>query len=311
MSSTPAPARCCVCDRVLLGGSPERVAGRWFCERDHDRAVAAGRATFRRLGLVEAFALTVYVGLVVLVYAVLLGDGALPRSVGEAAVVAAIPSLTWLAFVYRRDLFEPEPIALVLGIFVFGVLLNRFLIGPLAAGIAPRVVAMPSAAQALVLATLVEGVKLAIVRFTVYMTDELDEPADGVVYTCAAGLGIAASSSLDLLLTSARVSAATGAMALCTIAASQVLASCALGAGIGQARFTSGRARRFLVLAGALVGAVLLDAGLMHLVRKGFAVPGGLRATEAGLFAGTAAAAMVVVHVLMNRLATHTSAPAP
>ncbi len=256
-----------------------------------------------RLGVMELLALITFVGAVALVYAGPVGDGSLPSSIGRAVPLAAVPSLAWLSFVYRRDLIEPEPVELVLGIFFFGILLNRFLVGPILATVAGHTDDLPAATRVLVTAVVVELAKLAIVRFTVYVTDEFDEPADGIIYVSAAGLGFAASSSLDLLVTSHGVDAVGGAIALCAIAASEVISSCALGAGIGLARFARSRARRAAFLAAGLVAAILLRAGLARIAHRTVVGTDAFQlGAGAAVFAGTVGGALLFAFLLTRWL---------
>jgi protease PrsW len=118
-----------------------------------------------------------------------------------AAVMAAIPAVLWLGFFYLMDRHEPEPKQLVAGVCVLGALIA----GPLADFV--QVQAAPSLALAvpglsafsldrIVHAVLVVGLsqemcKYAVVRYTIYMSREFDEPMDGIVYMMACGTGFA------------------------------------------------------------------------------------------------------------------------
>jgi RsiW-degrading membrane proteinase PrsW (M82 family) len=118
-----------------------------------------------------------------------------------AAVMAAIPAVLWLGFFYLMDRHEPEPKQLVAGVCVLGALIA----GPLADFV--QVQAAPPVALAvpglsafsldrIVHAVLVIGLsqemcKYAVVRYTIYMSREFDEPMDGIVYMMACGTGFA------------------------------------------------------------------------------------------------------------------------
>jgi RsiW-degrading membrane proteinase PrsW (M82 family) len=118
-----------------------------------------------------------------------------------AAVMAAIPAVLWLGFFYLMDRHEPEPKQLVAGVCVLGALIA----GPLADFV--QVQAAPPVALAvpglsafsldrIVHAVLVVGLsqemcKYAVVRYTIYMSREFDEPMDGIVYMMACGTGFA------------------------------------------------------------------------------------------------------------------------
>jgi RsiW-degrading membrane proteinase PrsW (M82 family) len=118
-----------------------------------------------------------------------------------AAAMAGIPGVLWLGVFYLMDRHEPEPKQLVAGVCVLGMLIAA----PLAdfvqshfAPPAPLGIAGLSAFSfdRMLRAMLVVGLsqemcKYAVVRYTVYMSREFDEPMDGIVYMMACGTGFA------------------------------------------------------------------------------------------------------------------------
>jgi len=118
-----------------------------------------------------------------------------------AAAMAGIPAVFWLGFFYLMDRHEPEPKQLVAGVCVLGALIAA----PVADFVQSQ--AVPSVALAvhglspfsldrIVFAVLVVGLsqemcKYAVVRYTIYMSREFDEPMDGIVYMMACGTGFA------------------------------------------------------------------------------------------------------------------------
>jgi RsiW-degrading membrane proteinase PrsW (M82 family) len=118
-----------------------------------------------------------------------------------AAVMAAIPAILWLGFFYLMDRHEPEPKQLVAGVCVLGALIA----GPLADFVQfqaapPLALAVPGLSafslDRVIHAVLVVGLsqemcKYAVVRYTIYMSREFDEPMDGIVYMMACGTGFA------------------------------------------------------------------------------------------------------------------------
>lgn len=118
-----------------------------------------------------------------------------------AAAMAGIPAVLWLGFFYLMDRHEPEPKQLVVGVCVLGALIAA----PLADFV--QLQAMPPIALAVhglspfsldrvLYAVLIVGLsqemcKYAVVRYTIYMSREFDEPMDGIVYMMACGTGFA------------------------------------------------------------------------------------------------------------------------
>ena len=129
------------------------------------------------------------------------GLGAVTLGPLLAAGMAAIPAVFWLGFFYLMDRHEPEPKQLVAGVCVLGALIaapladfvqSQFAPGP-ALGIA---VVSPFAPDRVLHAMLIAGLsqelcKYAVVRYTIYLSHEFDEPMDGVVYMMACGTGFA------------------------------------------------------------------------------------------------------------------------
>jgi RsiW-degrading membrane proteinase PrsW (M82 family) len=118
-----------------------------------------------------------------------------------AAAMAGIPAVFWLGFFYMMDRHEPEPKQLVAGVCVLGALIAAPLadfvqfqaVPPVALGV-PGL--SPFALDRVVSAVLVVGLsqemcKYAVVRYTIYMSREFDEPMDGIVYMMACGTGFA------------------------------------------------------------------------------------------------------------------------
>ena len=118
-----------------------------------------------------------------------------------AAVMAGIPAVFWLGFFYVMDRHEPEPKQLVVGVCVLGCLIA----GPLAdfvqyQAVPPTALELhgldPHSLDRILYAVLIAGLaqemcKYAVVRYTVYLSHEFDEPMDGIVYMMACGTGFA------------------------------------------------------------------------------------------------------------------------
>ena len=115
-------------------------------------------------------------------------------------IVSFGPGLLWVYFFYRKDRYDPEPIALVLKSFLYGI----FAVFPAVLFEYPfsKLIARPPNLFILLLLTigvigLVEEVmKYVVIRYTVYKSDEFDEVVDGIIYLVSAGLGFAAFENL-------------------------------------------------------------------------------------------------------------------
>ncbi|MGM0501874.1 MAG: PrsW family intramembrane metalloprotease [Bacillota bacterium] len=110
------------------------------------------------------------------------------------------PGLLWVYYFYRKDKYEPEPIALVLKSFFYGVLavFPAFLLEyPFA-----RMIANPPNLLILLLLTVLvvglveEYLKYLVIKKTVYQSEEFNEVVDGIIYMISAGLGFAAFENL-------------------------------------------------------------------------------------------------------------------
>src|ERR1041385_7294860 len=131
------------------------------------------------------------IGFVVLLWLVELVAGRRdPFALGPllAAAMACIPAVLWLGFFYLMDRHEPEPKQLVAGVCVLGTLiaapLADFVLSQFAPP-APLGVAglSPFSPDRIVHAVLIVGLaqemcKYAVVRYTIYLSPEFDEPMD-------------------------------------------------------------------------------------------------------------------------------------
>ncbi|MCG8425414.1 MAG: PrsW family glutamic-type intramembrane protease [Proteobacteria bacterium] len=151
--------------------------------------------------IVLLFGLLGYVGVA---YAVERGAGlttALDLSPPGALVISAVPALLWLAYFYVQDRYEPEPVHYVVGVYLLGCLVAGPLSGVLIELLlTPRPLTIqtvhPLSFERIVRALLIvalaqELCKYVVVRYTVYLSPEFDEPMDGLVYMTAAGIGVA------------------------------------------------------------------------------------------------------------------------
>ena len=177
-------------------------------------------------------------------------------------LLALLPGLLWLRHYYLRDIFEPEPKALVARLFGLGAL------GFGAAYLLQSAIYnldsqhyyilqgkdfLPAALRAfLVVASTEELIKLLIVYVFIFKNPEFDEPMDGVVYSIACALGFSTVENANYMYT------------YDTFLVVRMLFSCFLHAGCsGLAGYYLGRAKfsesgRFLWCLQGLVLAWLL-----------------------------------------------------
>src|SRR5688572_4821469 len=188
-----------------------------------------------------------------------------------AAIMAGIPAVFWLGFFYVMDRHEPEPKQLVVGVCVLGTLIA----GPLADFVQYQAVPpvalelhglAPFSFDRIVYAVLVAGLaqemcKYAVVRYTVYLSHEFDEPMDGIVYMMACGTGFAVWDNYH------RLSGQGHSVYLSTAAAQAVVTTLAHASFAGALGYVMGRAkfsRRSAPMRGLLLMLGLLGAATLN-----------------------------------------------
>ena len=205
-----------------------------------------------------------------------------------AAVMAGIPAVFWLGFFYLMDRHEPEPKQLVAGVCVLGALIAAPLADFVRSEFAPPAALGVAGLSAFSLdrvldAVLVVGLsqemcKYAVVRYTIYMSREFDEPMDGIVYMMACGTGFAVWINFHRLSgQNHEVHLAIGAAQAVVTTLAHASFAGVLGYVMGRAKFSRRRApvRGLLVMLGLLLAAAFngqftLVAGWV--VQRGLAV---------------------------------------
>ncbi len=223
--------------------------------------------------------------------------------------LAIVPAALWLGFFYLWDRHEPEPKHFVAGVCALGALVA----GPLAEFVVSQMVPTvglmqrglsPWSLDRLVHAILVVGLaqemcKYTVVRYTIYLSREFDEPMDGVVYMMAVGTGFAAwinyramSSADGVFLSTATAHAVVTTLAHASVAG-------VLGYVMGRAKFTKRKAPvRGLLLMLGLLGAAALN-GQFGLV-EGWLDPSGVQAQPwRGIVFAAVMAALVFFGVML------------
>jgi RsiW-degrading membrane proteinase PrsW (M82 family) len=232
-----------------------------------------------------------------------------------AALMACIPAVLWLGFFYLMDRHEPEPKQLVVGVCVLGALIAA----PLSDFVQFQVVPptslavhgiSPWSADRIIYGVFVAGLaqevcKYAVVRYTIYMSREFDEPMDGIVYMMACGTGFAVWVNYHRLSGQGhQVYLSTGAAQAVVTTLAHASFAGALGFVMGRAKFTrrSAPVRAALLMAG-LIGAAALN-GQFRVVEN-WVTQSGMDQHPwrgVGYAAACAAAVFAVIWVVSQRL---------
>jgi protease PrsW len=227
-------------------------------------------------------------------------------------LLSTIPALLWLGYFYLQDRHEPEPKLYVFGIFLLGA----FVAVPLSE-LFQHLVPVESSQvwsgtrltpSRVLLAITPAGIaqelaKYVVVRYSVYLSDEFDEPMDGIIYMTAAGIGFAAAQNYAWLQgLDQTVFLGTAAMNCVITTLAHGCIAGVVGYALGVARFTPSAARRGgLLVVGLLVAAVL--NGLFSLLEVAVEAVGLRVAPWRGLAfaAGFAACVFAATFLLMRR----------
>ena len=84
-----------------------------------------------------------------------------------------------------------------------------------------------------------EFLKYAAVRYSIYHSDEYDEPTDGVIYATAAGLGYATMLNINFVISNGGVDLGTGIIRMAVVALAHAAFSGITGYFLGRAKFES------------------------------------------------------------------------
>lgn len=112
-------------------------------------------------------------------------------------LIALIPGFFWVWFYRRKDKKNPEPLKLIIKVFIWGMLITIPAIGielaidyffPYSKSSSLLIITISSL---LIVAPIEEILKFFVVKEKIYNHKAFDEPLDGVIYAVVAALGFA------------------------------------------------------------------------------------------------------------------------
>ena len=162
--------------------------------------------------------------------------------------LAIAPSVFIFMYIYAKDRYEPEPLHLVLWIFLLGCL------STIPAGLIEILFADGLFTSAVVAPVVEEICKFLVVYLFIWKSAEFDEPMDGIVYATAASLGFATIENIFYVIDGGM---AVGILRAFLSVPGHVIFSCLWGAALGIAKFRPAKEQAPIILAG-LLGAMLL-----------------------------------------------------
>jgi RsiW-degrading membrane proteinase PrsW (M82 family) len=252
---------CVVCHRPLTG-KIHRLGGRTYCDEHYAKATMGSKGTWPAMA-------AMIVGLVAVALIMLaIGDN-ISAELGDSWIVAIglalaiVPSVLWLMVFRRLDRLEEEPHSFLFTTMILGALIAGTVDEPLRRGLLDLHTWRPDNwFSSILVHTLTQGVVQAltvyvVVRFSVYLTDEFDERADGVIYGTAAGLGVAALLNFNYVLDNRGLNLDVGTSRIIISALALAALGGIVGYGLGQVKFerhTPWYAALFVGLAALLNG---------------------------------------------------------
>lgn len=228
----------------------------------------------------------------------------------SALLMAGVPAMLWLGYFYSQDRVEPEPRSYVLGCYLLGGFVAApsaaFLVALTGPATSMQVLSVERWIYAIAIVGLAqEACKYVVIRYTLYLSPEFDEPLDGIIYMSAAGIGFATYESLHYLQASGgQIFLSAGAAQCVVTTLAHASFAGVLGFALGRAKFPGSRAphRSITILVG-LMAAALLN-GCFQMIMDALSVQGLNTSPWRRVFFsfGFAAGVFVVTSILMRQL---------
>jgi RsiW-degrading membrane proteinase PrsW (M82 family) len=252
----------CVCCHRPIQGRVRTVGGRPYCAEHYARATLGSRGAWP--AQVAMLAGLVALGLFMFAFGSHISDTLNDRwLVLVGLILATVPTLLWLGVFRELDRLEPEPHQYLLSVTILAALLTGTVAEPLRRNVFALHTWQPEAwywsipVNAMIQGVIQATVVYVTVRYTVFLSDEFDERADGIIYGTAAGLGSAMLLNVHYVLDHPGLQLDVGTARI--IVAALVLASLGglVGYGLGQVKFERHSpwfAAQFVVIAALLNG---------------------------------------------------------
>ena len=281
----------CVCCHRPIRGRVRTIGGRAYCAEHYARATLGSRGTWP--ALISMLVGLVALGLLMFAVGSRLSDALDDRWLVVAGLILAIaPTLLWLGVFRELDRLEPEPHQYLLSVTILAALLTGTVAEPLRRDAFALHSWQPETWYwSILVNSMVQGVIQATVvyvtvRYTVFLSEEFDERADGIIYGTAAGLGSAMLLNFHYVLDHPGLRLDVGTARI--IVAALVLASLGglVGYGLGQIKFEPHSpwfAAWFVVAAAFLNGT--FDWLVTEFSRRQFGAEGWPTVLAAALFA--------------------------
>jgi RsiW-degrading membrane proteinase PrsW (M82 family) len=176
-----------------------------------------------------------------------------PVNIWAVVVFALAPGVFWLWYFYHQDRMEPEPLSLVVRMYVLGMVATiiAFTLEGLIGG------SVSAFLYGSVLAPVVEeSVKFLMVFLFVYHNREFEGPMDGIVYSTATALGFASLENVLYLLAQPTlpILLVTGTIRAILSVPGHALYSVFWGYALGIAKFRPAGKRASVILGGLFLG---------------------------------------------------------